>query len=1170
MPLITGSWNSYASGSKDFDLWSGRYDFYLAIMQREQALGRRYWPTPNVIHDEGVIGSMTTTSITDTSKTWDSNRWNAYHDGNGEDQRVPEYYEVVIYADAYLTPWKTVKAFITSNDSNTIHFSDIGLDASDLTTFEGKRYAIIRQFGMWWTERIPQWPNPKTFIESGESEWITNGVVTAYDEDTDTLTIDLKQIPSSSISVTFRIAGTSFTGTTTATTPTPTITFTDAATSAADIGRQVSFKFNSITILQDDQQNWTANEWAGKSVAFYVNGRTRTGTITSNTAKTLTLAGDYVASRSRPSAYAIFIAGGADYILGHQPDQADKWTRGPQSANWSHVTADDLSSQVLWGAEGIAKNSVTWIRYPEIGVIGEPEITTEYLFDRDVITEPVEKITQIPETGQTRANGDSIKTPDYWKTWRAVQTYIEANCSNWLPMIGYGGTQAFQNYVPATLFHALGINSGTGSVTGWEAVYSGGSFDYYATLNLGAHPYTPIGIYWAIIGEGNAVLGSGYLVAQGDGEVVVNGYGMTEEDVGRTVVFSYGWTRKVPNEFRHLFPRTYFEAGYDEDDVLITTPTSDTPGSWITRSASTAYRESKDESLGSVDSLGGLKSSTYGEVIDSSRFPIQNGDTGRFVGANFADTTLTDSFSPDAPSLTEETIEADKGTFDGHTRRWEPRLRGAATDGGNFFLTDSAGNWEQFGSYTAATGTATSGSSTTLTDTSKASDGRWDAATGRWIGWTLTLTKGGITKKTLITGFSGTTLTFVACGITVDNSTTYSISEPRNILNRFKGRKLQIRKASDQTDHEVTIIANDGTTLFWSVSEGVTVEAGDSYVIDEPLHGTIWERSSGQWIKPTGMTSQTATFPNGVKVCVGRPDVRVQYGRAMKNDYSPDADQVAEVKAAISALQWTQDGYSWVRHKYATGSDGAFTGEAFCSEGQGESPQHSFDTILNGGFLFRCDGTDIYKCGAKNEYQIAVNYGGPDGCPPISVCNPIVFCDTNADPVQEGTGSGPPSASSAAFIDSTNGGENSVGLSRNSAYGRATKTTLVAASMDFYNYGRYSLIDAGDIESEDVSESPYDPVQSPLCAGINSIERHRRFNAMGDPVAWHRWTNWTSTGANTDATVDTSSMLGTFTQPPEPSPTITATDGCTVHHNWEEGYIIGNQIVVKKWSMSYV
>jgi hypothetical protein len=910
-----GTWTNHVIGTRMY-WWFVYYQIIHAIRQREQCLGNRYFPRTSVIWTEGIITSMGNTWLKDDSKkpiiknnvntnpdSWPVGRWNNYRVADcPQDQRIPKWYEVIIYSDAFDEPWKIVRAFVTGNDEYTLNFNDIGLKTEDTDGFIGKRFAVIKQFGIWWHERIPPWPNPPTYFEvPARDEWLINGRVTAVDIAHHKLTLTIKEIPFSPVSVTWKIKDTSYTATVNANSPT--IEYTDMAIDGSEFDKEVHYKFNDNRVFQSNSVSWAVNKYVGKAFAYKERGRVRIKAVTSNTSKTITINfGTNPPDTQTP--FAVFTVSTLPppfpphYTFDHSPEMPLRWTGTPQKYTWSHYIDD-----TIWGAGGIALNSVQWTRYPEPCVAADPEIVTEYMFDRDLWSGTTEKIIQDPSPDTGASGPDTCFTPNHWKSWRAYQRWCEDTSGNWVEHIDWTGWQSktIPHFNPSYCFGLLNINVRTATVKSIRHVNDGGVWYHYATFKFtNPLPYYPCGFYYHFW-RGYEVAAAGWAVANSQ-EVELPIQLDDVKDINKTVNISLGWTRKVPNEFMTMFDQTYFEPDMDFSGPIptpVVPPTAEYPGNYLTEAKSMGYKEAQDERFGAT-AEGLLRNQSYGKCINSSTFKFKNGDKARYVGKNFKDTTMPEAW--DAYAKIDEAIRAvDRGTYQGVYRNYKPTLTGVATEGSQIHLYDETQNWYQWGEMLVHIGTCTGGSNVTFHDHLKfdPDNGFWNGSTTRWVDFIVQLTKSGVTRKTVITAYNpvGQTATIIDCGIVVDNTTTYRISEPYGIRNRFRDREVKIKKKTTGTVYTVKVTHSDANHLFFTAVAGLTVEPGDTFEIIEPEFGTIWQwdLANTKWIVPTGWTASQQKW--------SQPSVRTMYGRAMKDDYEPS---IVELKSYINLLKDTE------------------------------------------------------------------------------------------------------------------------------------------------------------------------------------------------------------------------------------------------------------------------
>lgn len=134
----------------------------------------RFWPRQNIIHSSGIVASITSGTITaenghydstpvGSDGKWPENHFYGYDDGINHN--IPSHYDFIIDYCTDTDETKTVRASIGTNASgNTLNISDISKYVTmgwidSLSDLIGKPFYIIKQGGIWWQERWPQYPN---------------------------------------------------------------------------------------------------------------------------------------------------------------------------------------------------------------------------------------------------------------------------------------------------------------------------------------------------------------------------------------------------------------------------------------------------------------------------------------------------------------------------------------------------------------------------------------------------------------------------------------------------------------------------------------------------------------------------------------------------------------------------------------------------------------------------------------------------------------------------------------------------------------------------------------------------------------------------------------------------------------------------------------------------
>ncbi len=221
-------------------------------------------------------------------------------------------------------------------------------------------------------------------------------------------------------------------------------------------------------------------------------------------------------------------------------------------------------------------------------------------------------------------------TPHAAKCPRFLQATVEGACTSFVENKSYNGLAAVPAFVPATFFYAAGINHGSSSTGAAD-----GMGHYHADIDS---IYEGTNVFWAVIQDDDVAASGSQTVTDGSIDV---GTGL---DADLVVIYSPGWTRRISRRFRYMVDGTAWlpdNGPPDMDDVSLPQdpPTSDDPGAWQTRSASTNYIEYGDDGTAS------------GADDDSGR-AFEEGDVAIWVGENVHDPTTTDSFevNPERPN----------------------------------------------------------------------------------------------------------------------------------------------------------------------------------------------------------------------------------------------------------------------------------------------------------------------------------------------------------------------------------------------------------------------------------------------------------------------------------------------------------------------------------------
>lgn len=588
----------------------------------------------------------------------------------------------------------------------------------------------------------------------------------------------------------------------------------------------------------------------------------------------------FAAQAAPPSGNYAIVKAGARW-RNQKPGQRRAWYRGAMEQFWSHYPDGTLQGTKE------AKVSVTLA-----GGAGCGTSFSQNLFDEDFWT-AVDDICNTP---------DLSYCPDLFKTYRGIQLFIEGICQWFVDKnLNYNGRGSIPFFALATLFRAAGINAYTTTVS----ALSGDG----VTIPTQSFPFTPVDVCWAVLDATGNVQNAGNGTAMSNTDIAAGSF--TAADVGKTLVVSLGWSEFLVRAFRYFYDRWQFipsistgALGDPPAGTPVVPPTSASPGLWKFRPKSTKYR---------VCSPTGIVEDGPDSFVDQV--------VARYFGDNWNDPTifpLIDVATGDATLLPWY-----NNFYTGKRGPTEAALdampAGTSTGGSTTQLQDAS--LHMWGSVMwTASGTADSGSPTSLGDSTKISDGRWNSATGRWIGAIVKITVGGTVYRRPITGFSGTTISWTEAlpGGATGSGKYFEIDEPgagsSSVVsyerNRFAGRTLTVTDPSSGTTYPITILYNDDNTFYFS-SQSFTIGADWSYSTSEEKPGRVWkwDAASGKHVVPTGTDPRTGKawrhgqFGN-------LPYKAPRFGKLLKHDYwGPHVPK--ELHDAFEQLEWTAITPTW-------------------------------------------------------------------------------------------------------------------------------------------------------------------------------------------------------------------------------------------------------------------
>jgi hypothetical protein len=831
---------------------------------------------------------------------------------------------------------------------------------------------------------------------------------------------------------------------------------------------------STLIDMTDTAAKWSAHQWqpaGGISYELMIGGKRIA--ITDNTPTTLSFA----AQASAPTgAYAI-VKTGARW-RNKKSGMPFMWYGGAKKEFYSHYPDDTLQ------ATQEPATSVTLRSNPP-----DCDMTfSAFLFDQDFWTD-------LDDTCNTP---DQSYCPDLFKTYRGVQLFIEGVCQAFVDKnLTYDNATSIPTFRPATFFKAAGINSYTTTVT---ALAGDG-----ITIPTQTFPYTPIPVYFAVLDASGNVQNYGTGIAATTTHITA---GFSAMDVGLTLVLSLGWTRYYPREFRYLYDKECFIPGISTGAMgdppagqIVDPPTTATPGLWKFRPKSTTY---KTHSL-----TGFVQEGADAFVAD---------DAARYSGDNWNDPTINNPATiavGDDATLLSYFDNFYTGWHDPTHKALDAMPSGKSTGGSHTQLQDTGAAWWA-NVMLATTGTADSGSTTSLGDSTKGTDGRWNPATGRWVGFVVEVQISGTWYRRPITGFTGTTITWTEALPGSANGKAYQIREPGAgnsstvgyELNRYAGRTLTVTDpAPGGATTEITITNSDDTTLYFA-TQAFTIGVNWPYSISEAKPGGVWQWYAplSTWIAPTGPDFARGTTLWHTNQTENLPTKHKDYGRMNKGDYfGPHITQ--ELYNAFKQLVWTTANITWDPERI----DG--------------TPENNQETALD-----TAEGMSPYSS-AESYYAFAWA-NAPDG--PTSVPgSPSNFYRGNV-----GSAAGPPLAyATCGRFPTIGGGAYGDTLQGDRIYAYAVAAgipTQMQSSIEYYVFGTIDEFD-------------------------HAPGTDYTFDANGDTIAYHHWRKYDSASSSNTASRK-SIAFGTGLAKPNP-PAEPAADGESTFN----GYYVGNALAILKW-----
>lgn len=815
------------------------------------------------------------------------------------------------------------------------------------------------------------------------------------------------------------------------------------------------------------------------------------------------------------------------------------WYDGLFATFWSRNPTDTVTSTIAQWNRTTGANGV-------VGVVGQLKDVgcgtsyTQNIFDADYITSITDPCNSL--------GGEICWTPGLFRTVHGWQLDIENVCTFFVPMdptkLGLAPYQGSpdQNggplvrFTPATLFYYCAINSTTTTSTGTGS----GS-----TLSITAVSSDYVGpeLYWTLVHANGTTLlnGTGHLTSTTTliGDTFVQApLDFTGVAASTKLFLSKGWTRKVPMRVMYVDGKSCWLPDSNMG-TLVDPPTSSFPGAWVPRLPSSTYKES--------DVQGGVRDSNGTQTFTTN-------DVALYTGDSFGDPsihTISGSVSGGGETTTDQ-VWALKGYYDNfYDGTWAPAHQtlittaksGTATSGTFTQITDTTKNWWALvpgsgtssyqspwavvtdttggGSIAATTkGTFDSGSTAFGADSSKVGDGFWQFSTGgtRWQGEVVNIYQGGVWFKRRIENFqypiNGTKLTFdsfdpMPASV---NGNNYNIREGRYEQNRWGGRSVQITRASNGMVYNATIAANDDTTLFLNAALPFMIQAGDSYKIIERGLG-VYQWNGSAWVQPTGIDART-----GVKwrtdPTANAPSWLTRYGKVRKDDdlgwlNMSDTTLNGAPRSVWNELYTTLQALMWVSWPFV------WSNLSNNYQWGGASAELCFDVGIPGG----CVGPQA-RPDAKTAYAASTStHGGSPFALSYTEFNCSCYTYDLGRLFAEG------------FVSGMNPYEEK--------------------SVDFWVFG---------LVPTDLHFGGGGTTTNPSCPTILA------FDAMGDPVLYNQWNLYDTQTNAIDSAIAV--QFGSLATPTDIGPAPTNCAGGANFCSWANGYTIANYTAVLRYNVA--
>ena len=669
---------------------------------------------------------------------------------------------------------------------------------------------------------------------------------------------------------------------------------------------------------------WGVDQWAGKQLMVFSGSLLKRLAILHNDEDTLYVVNDSTSAGIGGTFSVVDV--GAKCTPGRPLWHYSAWLAGASDVEAGHLLDDSL------GTVAVPKRSVQYFS-------GDPCTTgscgefprTEQLFDAYGNQKDYQIDWQDICAGSQAGN---FVNRSVWKSFRMLQTDIEASCMNFLPVLGEGGSdegkETINTYTPATFFRDMGSPSST-TTTQFETTSTDGEGNEYGFyyFNVGSE-FVGEAVRYTILDAKGKTLTYGVKTSDTSGKignVIDNPFGGKDTTkIGLQVIYALPWLRVRPRWVRTLYDKTCFVPATGEEgpiDPPVPFVNDDgghdcsAVGNWITQ----------------PESAGGFVCAS-GIISDGEPFVV--GGLYRYVGHNYRDPFPGGPTTGASAVLNPYWDRFYQGRLSKPNQGARDASRtGTVTSGTKYSLTQADSNWwsdwANGGTLRTESGTVTSGGSTSITDNTKDTTNNqlphscwWKNDAARYTNtatayedFILEVTHAGTVYKLPIlstsNGSGGVTVNFASVGVTFTAGDTYRIREPRYELNKWKGRTLNVT-AEDGTPVLVNepILYSDDTTLFFA-AKSQPIPAGARFEIVEKQPGVY------RW---TGTEFVLASGADAARVTVQTPTDFLPDSNANNNGWVKDYGVIEygdllhvgvlnQLHAAITLLYDTQAPLTW-------------------------------------------------------------------------------------------------------------------------------------------------------------------------------------------------------------------------------------------------------------------